>query len=336
MTKFDDFKQSDGMVTAVPRSSRDEAVRFDGSIVQRKEDAEEEANWERLVSQLMDHDLGNALDISDQGEAQIDREQAVSALVESDDQFADTEWQAEAVIDYLDDQNIVEASDNDGVTVLKPFDELSETEYTKMYNNWAAMFDTCIERIDYAHDRVEQAKERFENREAETDRRSSDVNPEERQQELRQKMENLVGDGKPSDLNEADKQEFDHLREQYHFYENMEEAQGPELGPGSDRVKELGRVMEQFDAMRGIMIDHRENFRELALGEAIFPEDLVELSEQYAGFLSSLSGMMDPKEKMEEEDDDEFFDSLGTDEEMEAATEQAEQLSDVETQQTAQ
>lgn len=336
MKKFDDFNEADGMVTAVPRNNADEAVRFDRSIANRRDDAEEEANWERLVSQLMDHDLGNALDIGGQGEAQISREQAVSALVESDDQFADTALQAEAVLDYLDNQNIIEASESNSVTVLKPFDELSGTEYTKMYNNWAAMFDTCIERIDYAHDRVEEAKERFENREEETDRRSSDVNPEKRMQELGQKMENLVGDGKPSDLDEADKQEFKHLREQYHFYENMKEAQGPELGPGSDRVKELGRVMDQFEAMRGIMIDHRENFRELALGEAIFPEDLVELSEQYAGFLSSLSGMMDPKEKMEDEDDDAFFENLGTEGEMETATEQAEQLSDVTTEQTAQ
>ncbi|MEZ3115894.1 hypothetical protein RYH80_08180 [Halobaculum sp. MBLA0147] len=329
MREFSEFTEEDGIVTAIPQSANNEAVRFDASIVERR-DEEEIGNWEELVSELMDYDLGEALEIDEDGQAVIDRDQAVGALLDADESEIDasTEWQATAVLEFLDRENVVEVDDAGQVTVLKPLDQIAESDYPRMYNNWAAMFDTCIDRIDYAHDRVEEAKERFENRERETEKRGGNVDPVQRQRELEQKMQNLVGSRSPSELSGEDRERFKQLREQYHFYENLEETKNTEIGEAGNRAEELGTVMEKFEAMRGVMVEKRESFRELALGEAIFPEDLVELSEQYAGLLSSISGVMEPEEKMEEESDDEFFENLGTDDELDEVTEQAESIAD--------
>ncbi|MFB6126930.1 MAG: hypothetical protein ABEJ79_06525 [Halolamina sp.] len=327
MRTFTDFQPNDdGTVTAYPRSQNDEPVRFEASIAERNEDKEEEGNWEELISDLMDYELGEALDINDDGEAVIGRQEAQSALVEADDEFASTGYQAEAVIDYLHEQDIIETED-DRVTVLKDFKNIKESGYTRMYNNWAAMFDTCIERIDVARDRVEQAKNRFEQRERETEAATTDVDSAQRMDEIRQEIDRIVGNRSPNELSDQERQRVQNLRKQYHFHESMEEAEGVDVTEVADNAEELGFVMERFERMRAEMKKRREEFRELALGEAIFPEDLVDLSEQYSSFLSAMSDTMAPADRMKEESLGGFLDDIGVGgDQIDELSEQAEQI----------
>ena len=308
MNRFSEFRTDGEMVTAIPQSNNKEPVRFSGSITDREED--EIGNWETLVSELMDYELGEALDIDEEGEAVISREQAIEAMVEADEETvnATSEWQAEAVLEFLADERILEL-ENGQVTVLKSFGEIQDSEYPAMYNNWAAMFDTCIERIEVAEERVEDAKKRFQNRETSTDT-SNTVDTDQRKREIKQEIRQLMDGRSPDELDEGETKRIQNLREQYYFYESMEEVETVEIPDVADRVQKLGQVMERFSTMRGIMADRRDDFRRLALSESIYPENLIELADQYASFLTSMSNTFSPTEKMEDEDLDEFLEDL--------------------------
>ena len=318
MNRFTEFKADGETVTAIPQSANKEPVRFDASIAEREED--EIGNWETIVSELMDYELGEALAIDEDGEAVISREQAVEALLEADEQTvnATSEWQAEAVLEFMDRENIVEL-DSGNVTVLKSFGEIADSEYPAMYNNWAAMFDTCIERIEVAEQRVEEAKQRFQNRETTTDTTNS-VNPDQRKREIKREISELVDGRSPAELDDGERKRVENLREQYYFYESMEEVKEVDIPDVADRVQKLGQVMERFSTMRGIMADRRDDFRRLALSESIYPENLIELADQYSSFLSSMSDTFTPAEKMEDESLDDFL------EDMEGSTESVEQM----------
>jgi Mg2+ and Co2+ transporter CorA len=323
MRQFTDFERDGDIVTAIPQSNNKEPVRFDATVVEREED--EIGNWEELVSELMDYDLGEALAIDEDGEAVINREQAVEALVKADEETVNptSEWQATAVLDFLDQENVLEADKNGNVTVLKSFGDIADSDYPAMYNNWAAMFDTCIERIEVAEERVEEARERFQNRERETSS-SSNVNPEQRQREIKREIAQVVGDRSQSELDDGERERVENLREQYYFYESMIGVKEVDIPDVADRVQKLGQVMERFSTMRDIMAERRDDFRRLALSESIYPENLIELAEQYSEFLSSMSNTFSPAEKMEEESLDDFLDDVATTEE---SIEQVEQTS---------
>lgn len=330
MNEFQDFEQDGDVVKAIPKSSRDEPVRFDASIADRPEDEEEMGNWETLVGELMDHDLGEALEIEGT-EAVISRDQAIEALIEADEETvqATTEHQATAVLEFLDDEQILDFEEQQ-VVVLKSLEEIDD-DYVAMYNNWAAMFDTCIERIDYANERVEQAKQRFENRETQTDHERSGVSPAQKKDEIEQEIKQLINEeGKqPSELEGEAKNKFDNLREEHEFYGQMERAKEPDIGSGVDKENELAKVMERFDVMRDVMADRRGELRQIALGKAIFPEDVVELSHQFADFLESMSSAMDTTDEMKDKSDDEFLDSISDSEgEFEQIEEQAREVSE--------
>ncbi|ERH11458.1 MAG: hypothetical protein J07HB67_00465 [halophilic archaeon J07HB67] len=329
MQDFDNFDTNgNGVVTASPQRATDDPVRFDGSIAERENDIE--GNWEEIVGELMDHDLGEALDIGETGDAVIDRDDAVEALVEADDEQIDasTQWEATAVLEYLGHENIVELEDG-AVTILRSFDDIAETEYTAMYNNWAAMFDTCIDRIEVAEERVEEARQRFENRREETTS-SADVNPQQRKQELKQEIAQLVGGRSPEELDDGERQRVQNLRKQFYFYQSIDEIRDIDVPNVADRVQELAQVMERFSVMRDVMAERRDQFRQLAMGEAVYPESLIELADQYNEFLSSMSDTFSPADKMEDEDLGDFIEDIDagmTDENIEAFDESVDAIS---------
>lgn len=111
-------------------------------------------------------------------------------------------------------------------------------------------------------------------------------------------------------------------------------------------IDALGRTIEQFSVTSGVLVERRDELRELALASAIFPESLVEIGDQFATFVessfggsptvtelattadptvvevaehvvdqhtefvSSLSSALSPAEKMEEESLDDFLDDI--------------------------
>lgn len=323
---FEKFERDDGLVTAEPQSNREQPVRFDATIADRNEDDEAEGNWEGLVGQMMDHDTGEALEF-DGGSASLSRQEAIDALVESDDEFATTQLQAEAVLEYLNREQIVEIADSDSVTVVKSFESIKETGNFQMCNNWAAMFDTFINRIDTANEKVEHVKQKLDNRETETTQRDG-VDKDERMERYAQKMRNLLDGRSPSELGEEDSQQFRLYRKQYEFYDSMKKSDnGPQT---SGREQELAMTMDRFDVLKTQMMERRDEFRKIAMTEAVFPQDLVKLSNTYSEVMTSMGNALSPEEKMESTSDDEFAEELlGQDEEaVEQLDESAEKLNE--------
>lgn len=333
MQTFTSFDRTDDgqYVVARPRNRNDEPVRLPARYADRKEDTEEEGHWEELVSELTHHQLGDALAIDDAGQGVISREKAVAAFVDADDDLAHDAHQAEAVIEYLASEDILEVTD-DSVVVLKPFEEVYEDEQFAMLNNWAATLDTCIDRIDHARERVKSAQERLEDRQRDTTSTADTrAEVEEEQAEIRQEIQSLLKGRDPSELDDKEYEQFRQLRKRYHVRDSVGDVLEDDLTDGTNKTQRLGTLIQDFELLSKVMETKRDEFRELSLTESLFPESAVEQLDNFTGLVTALSDTLSPEEQMEGQSDEEFLDELfGEGERIEQAREDAQAVQDVE------
>jgi hypothetical protein len=216
--KFNEFttteQNGNKVITARPANSVDEPVRFDGSIAERGSSDEPEANWEAVVSTLAQSHLGDQLAIND-GQGVMDREDAVEALVDADTEQVKNEHAAHAVIEYLADQDVLTLEDDD-VVLLMGYEDIRESGSSAMLNNWAAALDTCVERIEAAVNRVEENQETLESHLEQLETPSSvKQDYEQKQAELKQEMQSMLGGKKPSELEGDELEAFERKRERF-------------------------------------------------------------------------------------------------------------------------
>lgn len=221
--KFTAFDRDGETVTAIPESPDDDEVEFDATIADRDEEDAGKGNWEDLIGQMFEYDDGQAVEF-DGTSASLSSRDAISAVVESDDEFVMTRHQAEAVLEYLNSEEILDIADSGSVTVVKSFESIEESGALRMCNNWAAMFDTFITRIDTANEKVEEVKRKLDNREVDIQQRDGS-DKQQKQERYAQKLRNLLNGRSPSELNEKESQEFEFYRKQYEYHETLEKSE---------------------------------------------------------------------------------------------------------------
>lgn len=318
-SKFTEFDRNGETVTAIPESADDDEVDFDATIADRSEQDEAEGNWEELIGRMIDYDDGQAVSF-DGGSASLPGEDAVDVVVESDDELATTRLQAEAVLEYLNHEGIVDITDSGPVTVLKSFESIEETRNFQMCNNWAVAFDTFVERIDNTTEKIERVKESLDTRETEIQPEDNVDNKQEKSRHV-QKMRNLLDGRAPVELGEEESKQFRYHRNQYEFYDSVSDTQLDE----DTRQQELAMSIERFDDVKSQMKDRRDEFRKIAMTEAVFPDD----PDQIADVLVSMESALSPEERMESTSDDEFAEELFANEEtVEQLDESTEELSE--------
>ncbi|MDB2276811.1 hypothetical protein PM022_20285, partial [Halorubrum ezzemoulense] len=120
-----------------------------------------EGKWEDLIKQIVQPENIDQIDI-DEGHGGINRREAVEALAGAavdGETIVSSEQQADVLVEYLADEDIVDIEGEELVLFRDP-DEESLNSAALM--NWAALMSAVIESIDEHLERVEDAKERFQ------------------------------------------------------------------------------------------------------------------------------------------------------------------------------
>lgn len=311
--KFNEFEKSERngttFITARPRSSADDPVRFDGSIANSGSSEQLRANWEEIVSTLAQAHLGEQLSISD-GQGVMDRDEAAKALAESDSEHAKSEHAAHALIEYLAEEDIVQV-DGDEVVILMTGEDIEESGTSAMMNNWAATLDACVDRIETAIERVEENRKTLEKHiEKLEDAGSTGVDHQQKRQEIKQEMKALLAGRKPSQLEGDERSEFKRLRERFHRYEALEESEGGVEGAEINSPQRLHDLIEDLQSIKEVMVDQSIQYRRTALVDDLQDDGAREMVENFTEVVAKIGSATDPSEKMEETSDDEFMEQI--------------------------
>lgn len=320
MKQYTEFEKDESSGTVVARSSSPmvSAVRFEMGFAEWAD--EDSGNWEELMEYLLEELLGDALSIDEEGNAVISVEGATAAIAGSP--HATDEQSARAVIDFLDEEDILTV-DEDTVTVLRPphtYEDGQMDQAIRMYSNWAAAFDTLVGRISTAVERVKDAQERLDSRTEETTDVAEHLRDlRSKREEYQQEMLSIAGDRSVEELSEEERRRFDHAREQYYHYDNLltQGENGDTIPDPNPQQMDLGEVIEQLESTKVSFEIEQERLRTRIRTQQLWPTDELEASEQFTTVLSAMGNIVPKKERMEEESGQDLLDQLrGSSEEL--------------------
>lgn len=330
-TTFEEDEES-GTVTARPASQRGSPARFELGYAEWADDSS--GNWEELLTHLLEEVLGGEdLSIDDDGNVVMGVDEAAETLAQSELVRGQDQDSARAIMDYLDHHDIL-SIENGAVTVLRPphtYDEAEMDQAVKMYSNWAAAFETLVDRIDTAVDRVEEAQERINSRaERTTDVTEHLQNLREKREEYKQEMLSIAGDRDIEELDEDERRQFDHAREQYYHYDNLieqEENQEETIpNPNPDQM-ELGEVIDRLKSTRDQFELEQDRLRERISTQQLWPTGAVTASEQFTDILMAMGNAVPAQARMEDEDAQDVLSEIRGDE-LSEVTETAQSVTD--------
>ena len=313
MKQYTEFEKDESSGTIVARSSNPmvSAVRFEMGFADWAD--EDSGNWEDLMEYLLEELLGDELTIDDDGNAVISVESATAAIAGSP--HATDEQSARAVIDYLDEEDIL-GIEGETVTVLRPphtYEEGQMDQAVRMYSNWAAAFDTLVGRIGTAVERVKDAQERLDSRSEETTDVSDHLHDlRSKREEYQQEMLSIAGDRDVEELTEEEQRRFDHAREQYYHYDNLltQGENGDTIPDPNPQQMDLGEVIEQLESTKVSFEVEQDRLRTRIRTQQLWPTKELEASEQFTNVLSAMGNIVPKKERMEEESGQNLLDQL--------------------------
>lgn len=317
-TKYQNFSTTtqggQEYIIAQPKNDRDEPVRIPGEI----EDTEDpDETWTDVVGQLVQYDISNALNL-ESGKGKISREDALNSLIESEDKSIpiQSEAQAEAVIDYFIDEEVLADEGTDIVVLEDPSmlqDIGSETDETKpkMLLNWVSAIEGCTSKIDATIETIEQTEQELRDEIGESNATEKVQEFERKQEEVAQELMNLTNGGQldESDLGTADRAEYERLEERLFHLESMKEAvQGGDLEEELRRTaEELGTQMQKLKEIDDALKTQKQRVkRAYKYKEEIAPEQAMEMAKNLSNLATSLTNVDSAEEKKEEHNTMEF------------------------------
>lgn len=311
--KYENFTRSemDGKeyLVADPVEPGDEKIRidtgwFDGEIG-------EKADWEYIVGEIVASDLQEDMELENGGEGTISRNQAIENVLNADldsDKSIANKDQAAAIVDYfLEEGALTEDSGNELVVLHDPTEltdedsrfESSEREYHVL--SWAAAIDTCIDYMQDTLDTFEQARERLE--EETEDVEQNDVSEVEKQvARTAQELKNMgPGTGVPekSELPADKRDEYETLKEDFAYHKSLYEVKKEQLVTAEKGIEQLRRNIERLRSAKDVYESKVGEMRKAALKEQVFPSEDIDVAQNMAGLITSLSNAEDPTEKID-------------------------------------
>ncbi|WP_115865212.1 hypothetical protein [Halorussus litoreus] len=299
---FESTEMQDGeYVVAEPVNQTDEAVRLEAGWFDTEDDIEGE--WEEPIGAIIRSDLTDGMSLSE-GTGTIARQQAVENLDEATkggEQIVANEAEAEALLDYFAENEVVELEGND-VVLLKDPNEVSG----EMVLNWAAAMSACVDKIDETMDRFERAKDKLQKH-----MDSVDADPQRTEELMKEKAQELMalggGSGFPdrSDLSEQERQKYDVLKEDFVYYKKLNEAEQENVSTAQKGIDEIKRMIDKLEGARSTLDQKQGEIRQRALKERVFPENDVDIAMNMGELVTSLTGVgsiEDEAEDMSEDD----------------------------------
>lgn len=307
--------ESDGreFVIADPVNQTDDPVRLDARWI---EGDDIEGEWERAIRAIIKTDLLGSMELKE-GNGRIDRRRAIETLASASDEegnIVTSEQQAEALLEFLADEDILDLQGGQVVMLRNPSDNPEEIN-GRMILNWAAAIDACVEKISETIDRVDSAKEKLENRMADIDQSSGKID--EHLEETAQELKSLgTGAGVPKDpstLPEEERERFTQLKRKLIYHKKMKEADQENLAEkvesGADR---LADNIEMLESAKTTLGNKREQVRTQALKKQTFPDEAMNIVDNMGELTTQLAGVGGFEEELEDTADHEL-DSMADD-----------------------
>ncbi|WP_455449155.1 hypothetical protein [Natrinema thermotolerans] len=301
--------ESDGReyVIADPVNQTADPVRLDARWI---EGDDVDGEWERAIRAIIKTDLLGSMELKE-GNGRIDRRQAIETLAAASDDEGDivtSEQQAEALLEFFAEEDIVDLQGGQVVMLRNPSDEPEEIN-GRMILNWAAAIDACVEKITETIDRVESAKEKLENRMADIDQESGTID--EHLEETAQELKSL-GDGPgvpqdPAELPQDERERFQQLKRKLIYHKKMKEADQENLAEkvesGADR---LADNIEMLESAKTTLANKREQVRTQALKKQTFPDEAMNIVDNMGELTTQLAGVGGIEEEVENTADHEL------------------------------
>lgn len=252
-----------------------------------------EGKWEQLIKQVVQPETIDEIDIAD-GHGGISRREAVDALAGSQadgETLVSSEEQADALLEYLASEGILDVEGNDLVLFRDPNDVDSLGGAALM--NWAALMSAVIESIDDHLDRIDDAKDRFEETLETLQTEQTDSN--ENLSKTAQRLQNLgPGQGvpNPEDLDEEERRQYERLKEHYLYLRNMEKAREQNIIENVNAgTEEMALAMEKLEKARSVYEDFHADIRKAAVQDNIFPEEAMQFVENAGNLITDLTNV---------------------------------------------
>ncbi|QLH76570.1 hypothetical protein HZS55_04285 [Halosimplex rubrum] len=312
-TKYQNFSTTtqggQEYIIAQPKNDRDEPVRIPGAIG-NTEDPDE--TWTDVVGQLVQYDISNALNL-ESGKGKIQRDDALNSLIASEDKTIpiESEAQAEAVIDYFVDEDVLDTDGTDLVVLEDPSmlqDIGSENDETKpkMLLNWVSAIEGCTNKIDDTIETIEQTEQELREEIGESNAAEKVQEFDHKQQEVAQELMNLTNGRQldETDLSPPDQAEYERLEERLFHLESMKEA--AEGGTLEDELRraaeELGAQMQKLEEIDDVLKTQKQRVkRAYKYKEEIAPERAMEMAKNLSNLATSLTDVDSAAEKKEEQ-----------------------------------
>lgn len=283
-------------VVADPVNQTDEAVRLEAGWFDTEDDIEGE--WEEPIGAIIRSDLTGGMELSE-GTGTLARQKAVENLAEAENDgepVVANEAEAEALLDYFAENDVIELDGND-VVLLKDPNEVSG----EMVLNWAAAMSACVDKIDETMDRFERAKDKLQKH-----MENVDADPQRTEELMKEKAQELMalgeGSGFPdrSDLSEEERQKYDVLREDFVYYKKLNEAGQQNVSTAQQGVDQIANIIDKLEGAREILDQKQGQIRTRALRERVFPESEVDIAMNMGELVTSLAGVGSIEEEAED------------------------------------
>lgn len=250
-----------------------------------------EGNWEPLIETIVQPETITEIDIED-GVGGISRQEAIESLTEATvngKTIVATEEQADALIEYLSEEDVIDIQGNRLVLFKNPNEEdLSSTWFV----NWAALMGAVIEEIDSKLQEIEAAQEKFESTldslEPETDSKT-----EQHLSELRQRLQNLgPGQGipKPEELNEDEQRTYRRLKRNYLKIREIKQAKEQDFFENIEQgTEKIEMAVRRLDAQKEGYEQMRKDVRRMAFKKDVFPDEALNFVESAGELLKKMN-----------------------------------------------
>lgn len=263
-----------------------------------------EGKWEDAVRAIIGGDLLGDMNL-DGGDGRIDRQTAVETLAaaeEDGEPVVASERQADALIEYFAEEDILRLEGNQVVLLQDP---RNEEISGRAALNWAAGIDACIDKIDETRDRVKRAKEKLEQKMADLDTGSNQID--ERIQETGQKLRSL-GDGPgvpedPSTLSDAERKRYQQLKKEFIHHKKMQEVESTNLlETVEEGTTKLANQMKMLESAKDALSTKESEIRVRAIQQREFPDDAKNIVENMSDIATQLAGVGNVDEAVENTD----------------------------------
>jgi len=297
-------------IIAQPTSETAEPVRLDGSLFEGE--SVDDGSWTEVVSQLIQFDMSEALNLKD-GHGRMDRSEAVESLLGANgDVPVSEESEAHALIDYFAEQGAFEIEGTEIVLLRNPAGDRDLN--AKMLMNWVSAIDGCVEKIESTVETIEQARKDLQAEMSDTTAEDIVSDFEQQQKQIAQQIANITGgEMNIQDIEEVppnQRAEFKRLKEQFYHLETMKEAAETDSLDEeiSEAASKLASKKTQLENIKKVLTQKRDDIRTAAATEDLFPEDAIDMVQNLQDLVSALTGV--EKERAEEKSTAEFMGAI--------------------------